>query len=54
MKNKHYVVLPTGIHEDDGFKVVCLMHDVTAPGLKRVEAIALADSLNLRSCREQQ
>lgn len=54
MTNKHYVVLPQGHHPEDrgSYKVVCLAHDVSS-NLKRSEADALANSLNLESCHQQ-
>jgi hypothetical protein len=55
MKNKHYVVQRavdfTGDY-DGTFNVVCLAHDVSTQ-LKKSEAEALANSLNLQSCHEQ-
>lgn len=51
MTNKHYVVLPDNLFPGE-FKVVCLAHDVSVQ-LKRVEADALANALNLESCRAQ-
>lgn len=49
MTNKHYVVLPD-TSAPDVFRVVCLPHDV-ADQLKLIEAEALANALNLKSCR---
>ena len=51
MTNKHYVVLPCS-HNSKLFNVVCLSHDVSQ-NLKRSEADALANALNLESCRSQ-
>lgn len=48
MMNKHYVVLP----DHSGFKVVCLAHSVSQ-NLRRIEADALANALNLESCHQQ-
>lgn len=52
MKNKHYVVLGDNMFPG-AFKVVCLAHDV-ADQLKRPEADALANALNLESCMAQE
>lgn len=51
MKNKHYVVLPL-LAEEGQYRVVCLAHDVSN-SLKRSEADALANALNLQSCHQQ-
>lgn len=52
MTNKHYVVLTDFSGPKETFRVVCLAHDISSH-LKRSEADALANSLNLRSCHEQ-
>lgn len=52
MHNKHYVVLPAFGTGGATFDVVCLAHSVTR-GVKREEADAIANALNLESCNHQ-
>ena len=52
MTNKHYVVLIDFSGSGGTFKVVCLAHDISR-NLKRSEADALANAMNLQSCHEQ-
>ena len=52
MTHKHYVVLTDFSGPEETFKVVCLTHDISSK-LKRSEAEALANAMNLQSCHEQ-